>query len=83
VFYARQKYHQIVGKRITILHAGSENDWVPNALLLSAKKIKDFRVDYDEDTTADLFEEWFKNKLLPNIPPTSVIVMDNATYHSR
>ena len=29
------------------------------------------------------FEEWFALKLLPNIPPTSIIVMDNASYHSR
>lgn len=71
------------GKRITILHAGSENGWVPNALWLSAKNIKDSCVDYHEDTTAELFEEWFKNCLLPNIPQNSVIVMDNASYHSR
>lgn len=71
------------GKRITILHAGSENGWVPNALWLSAKNIKDSCVDYHEDTTAELFEEWFQNCLLPNIPPNSVIVMDNASYHSR
>ncbi|XP_072400443.1 uncharacterized protein [Diabrotica undecimpunctata] len=33
--------------------------------------------------TAHLFEKWFKEQLLPNIPPNSVIVMDNASYHSR
>lgn len=71
------------GKRITILHAGSENGWVPNALWLSAKNIKDSCVDYHEDTTAELFEEWFKNFLIPNLPQNSVIVMDNASYHSR
>ncbi|XP_050505181.1 uncharacterized protein LOC126883577 [Diabrotica virgifera virgifera] len=71
------------GKRITILHAGSENGWVPNALWLSAKDIKDSYVDYHEDTTAELFEEWFKNTLMPNIPQNIVIVMDNASYHSR
>lgn len=71
------------GKRITILHAGSENGFVPNALSLSSKNIKDSCVDYHEDTTAELFEDWFKTKLLPNIPPNSVIVMDNASYHSR
>ena len=40
-------------------------------------------MDYHEDTTAELFEEWFQNCLLPNIPPNSVIVMDNVSYHSR
>jgi transposase len=70
-------------KRITILHAGSKDGWIPNALLLSAKNIKDSSLDYHEDTTAELLEDWFKTKLLPNIPPNSVIVMDNASYHSR
>jgi hypothetical protein len=30
-----------------------------------------------------LFEIWFQNQLLPNIPQNSVILMDNAKYHSR
>lgn len=71
------------GKRITILHAGSENGWVPNALLLSAKNIADSSLDYHEDTTGELFENWFQHQLLPNIPANSIIVMDNAKYHSR
>lgn len=71
------------GKRITIIHAGSEDGFVPNCLLLSAKNIKDSSLDYHEDTTAELFENWFENYLLKNIPDKSVIVMDNASYHSR
>lgn len=71
------------GKRITILHAGSEDGWVPNCLFLAAKNISDSSLDYHCDTTAEVFEDWFQNKLLPNIPPKSSIVMDNASYHSR
>ncbi|XP_072384665.1 uncharacterized protein [Diabrotica undecimpunctata] len=71
------------GKRITILHARLENGWVSNALWLSAKNINDSCVYYHEDTTAELFEEWFKNNLMPNIPQNSVIVIDNASYNSR
>ena len=33
--------------------------------------------------TLQLFDYWFKTKLLPNIPPNGVIAMDNASYHSR
>lgn len=33
--------------------------------------------------TAEHFEDWFANKLLPNVRPNSLIVMDNASYHSR
>ena len=71
------------GKRIIILHAGSKDGFIPNALLLSAKNIKQSSADYHEDMTADLFEKWAEQQLLPNIPPNSVIVMDNASYHSR
>lgn len=71
------------GKRITIIHAGSEDGWVPNALSLAAKNINDSSLDYHQDTTAELFEDWFVHNLIPNIPPNSVIVMDNASYHSR
>lgn len=71
------------GKRIIILHAGSENGFIPNCLLLSAKNIKESSADYHEDMTADLFEKWVEQQLLHNIPPNSVIIMDNASYHSR
>lgn len=71
------------GKRIIILHAGSENGFIPNCLLLSAKNIKESCADYHEDMTADLFEKWVEQQLLQNIPPNSVIIMDNASYHSR
>ena len=71
------------GKRVIILHAGSNKGFVPNALLLSAKNIKHSSADYHEDMTASLFEKWFIEQLLPNLSPNSVIVMDNASYHSR
>ncbi|KAI4461517.1 thap domain [Holotrichia oblita] len=70
------------GKRIIILHAGSEKGWIAQ-LLLSAKNVKCSSLDYHEDMTSSLFEEWFCNTLLPNLPESSVIVMDNASYHSR
>ena len=39
--------------------------------------------DYHNQINSAVFEEWFKYQLLPNIPPNCVIVMDNASYHSR
>ncbi|CAH1969158.1 unnamed protein product [Acanthoscelides obtectus] len=50
------------GKRIIILHAGSENGFIPNALLLSAKNIKESCADYHEDMTSDLFEKWIEQQ---------------------
>ena len=67
------------GQRFIILHAGSEKGFVNNALLLfKSRSTKD----YHEEIDGDRFEEWFKNQLLPNITPHSIIVMDNAKYHS-
>uniref|UniRef100_A0A6P7GZG8 Uncharacterized protein LOC114342564 n=1 Tax=Diabrotica virgifera virgifera TaxID=50390 RepID=A0A6P7GZG8_DIAVI len=71
------------GKRICILHCGGEDGWVTDSLLLSAKDIKDSCLDYHQDITGELFESWFKNNLLPNLADNSVIVLDNASYHSR
>lgn len=71
------------GKRVGILHCGSVGGWVDGCLLLSAKNIKDCSLDYHQDMTAALFESWFRDTLLPKLPHNSVIVMDNASYHSR
>ena len=39
--------------------------------------------DYHDEMTSAIFKEWWNEKLLPNIPPNTPIVMDNAPYHSR
>lgn len=71
------------GKRLIILHAGCEQGWIQGALLISSKHLKNSSADYHEDMDSELFEKWFSDQLLPNIPGNSVIVMDNASYHSR
>ena len=38
---------------------------------------------YDCSTDSVLFEHWFENMLLKSIPRYSVIVLDNATFHSK
>lgn len=68
------------GPRIVIVHAGSRNGFVPNALLMFKSHSK--TGDYHGDMNATNFRKWIDEKLLPNIPPNSVIVMDNAAYHS-
>lgn len=70
------------GERLIILHAGSADGWVPNALLiLRTKGTGSF--DYHQDMDSHNFEKWLEEQLFPNIPPNSAIVMDNAPYHSR
>lgn len=68
------------GERLIIVNAISQNGWVPNAKLVfkSTKKTGD----YHGQMNWDLFSTWFKEKLLPNISPGSLIVMDNASYHN-
>ncbi|XP_066944515.1 uncharacterized protein [Macrobrachium rosenbergii] len=68
------------GGRLIILHAGSAEGFIPNAELKFTAKNDG---DYHRQINHEVFEEWFRCQLLPNIPPTSVIVMDNAPYHSR
>ena len=33
--------------------------------------------------TSEHFEEWFNDTIIPKLEPNSIIVMDNASYHSR
>lgn len=38
---------------------------------------------YSGTTDSNLFELWFKKKLLPSLPKNTVIVLDNATFHNK
>lgn len=67
------------GKRLIITHIGNEDGFIDGGLLeFESKKTGD----YHEDMTADVFEEYFE-QMLDLIPQGSIIVMDNASYHSR
>ena len=68
------------GIRYIILEAEGEMGWIPNTTLIFHSKNTG---DYHGEMTGDHFEEWFRDKLLPNILPNSIIIMDNASYHSR
>ena len=69
------------GNRLIILHAGGESGWVDGAaLVFQSKKATG---DYHDEMTVQHFEEWFHDALMPNIQLNSLIVMDNAPYHSR
>lgn len=67
------------GKRLIVLHIGSEDGFVENALLLFESKKTG---DYHEEMNSEVFQNWFK-EVLPNLEEESVIIMDNASYHSR
>lgn len=67
------------GRRLIITHIGSVNGFVEGGLLVFESKRT---VDYHEEMNADVFEEYFQ-QMVTLLPTGSVVVMDNASYHSR
>lgn len=66
--------------KLIILVAGNEEGFVPGASLIFRPEAK--QEDYHDHMTFDNYEKWVKEKLLPNLPPQSVVVIDNAPYHN-
>jgi hypothetical protein len=64
-------------------YGGSSDDFVNSALHLTARNIKHTKVDSHQEMNAKVFQGWFEQTLLPELPPRSVIVIDNAPYHSE
>lgn len=67
------------GNRLIILHIGGEKGFVPESELVFECKGTG---DYHESMNAVKFEDWFQ-AMLPRLEPNAVVVMDNASYHSR
>lgn len=70
----------ISGDRYIVLHAGNENGFINNASLVFKSGSK--KGDYHDNMNRKNFENWFKNQLIPNLSEKSLIIMDNASYHS-
>lgn len=69
------------GQRLIIVHGGGEDGFVKDALLTfkSGKKSGD----YHNDMNYENYERWVRTKLIPNLKPNSVVVIDNAPYHNK
>ena len=63
---------------------GNENGWVEGSVKVwkHTKKNGVLSADYHHDIDAKGFEDWLK-EALKNVPPNSVLVFDNASYHSQ
>lgn len=72
-------YFSLKGKRLIIVHIGSEDGFVHDGLLCFESK-KNSR-DYHEEMNGDCFRDWLES-VLPRLKENAVIVMDNAPYHS-
>lgn len=68
------------GERLIIIHAGGEKGFVPEALTMW--KASTHTGDYHDNVNADMFMKWIKEKVLPNLEPRTVLVIDNAPYHN-
>ena len=45
------------------------------------KKLSDVFANYHQDVNTNVFENWFLEKLIPNLPEKSVVIY--ASYHYR
>lgn len=68
------------GERLIIMNAITKNGWVPDAKVTFKSTRK--TGDYHGQMNQTMFTKWFREKLLPNIPAHSLIIMDNAAYHN-
>jgi len=70
------------GKRLIVLHIGSEDGFVVLNLCLFVLCFESKKTtDYHEEINGDVFYNWMAN-VLPLLKENCVIVMDNAPYHS-
>lgn len=68
------------GERLIIVHAGSSEGFIEGALLIFKSKCK--TGDYHDEMNSANFNKWLHEKLITNLPDNSVVVMDNARYHT-
>jgi transposase len=62
------------------VHAITQDGWVDGAqLVFEAKKRTG---DYHGQMNWSNFSKWFRDQLLSSIPPKSLIILDNASYHN-
>ncbi|XP_068630962.1 uncharacterized protein [Battus philenor] len=68
------------GQRLVILHAGCRTGLVDEALTILKSDAK--TADCQADMNESIFYKWVDEKLKDKLLPNSVVVMDNASYHS-
>ncbi|XP_071150623.1 uncharacterized protein [Mytilus edulis] len=70
------------GTRLITLDVGSfQQGLIPGCRLIFESKTNSS--DYHDEMNKEHFTGWFRETLLPKLPPRSVIIMDNSPYHSH
>ncbi|XP_060880057.1 uncharacterized protein LOC132951981 [Metopolophium dirhodum] len=67
------------GNHLILFHIGSNKGFLKGGLLCLESKMSSS--DYHDEISGDHFKEWFES-ILPCLEPNSIVVMDNASYHS-
>lgn len=68
------------GERMIIVHAGSDDGFVPGAKALFKAGFS--TGDYHKEMNFENFKSWLEKQLVPNLKPNSVVILDNAPYHN-
>jgi hypothetical protein len=68
------------GERLIIVHAGRRAGFISNALLIYKSRQK--TGDYHNEMDSKNYARWLKTMLIRNLPPKSILVIDNASYHN-
>ena len=63
------------------MHAGTDKGFIEGASLVF--KAKTSQGDYHNEMNGEIFMRWLNERVLPNLPQSSVLVVDNAPYHDR
>src|SRR6266699_2811008 len=67
------------GRRWCFMHAMQADALIEGAFL--AFEAKKSRGDYHGQFDWEIFQHWFKEQLLPHVPPRSLIVLDRCPFH--
>ncbi|GLV38151.1 hypothetical protein CBL_10118 [Carabus blaptoides fortunei] len=68
------------GQRLIIVHAGYKEEFISGAGLIFKSQTK--TGDYHDEMNSTNFIKYLRQKIIPNLPTPSVLVMENASYHN-
>lgn len=72
------------GNRLIICHAGSaKTGFLQESKWVFRSQPQNRNLDYHSEMNADSFKYWFLNRFINLLEEGSIIVMDNASYHSK
>ena len=78
--FTLHKINLFISERMIRIHAGYNEGFVPKAEVEFGTLCSSG--DYHGEMNHKMIVRWLEDKLIPNMPPKCVLVIDNATYHN-